>query len=160
MAIEGSNFHSRRTVLAAAAGGIAGLAAGALARPGGVRGTTGDPVLAGGTWDADLPTTFRNTLAGGIGVVGVGSNAGVLGEGMLGAGRGVFGRTEDTAFAGVEGIHMAEGTGVLGLAGGTPTLPAKTGVFGSSDGETPAEDRKSTRLNSSHIQKSRMPSSA
>ena len=28
------------------------------------------------------------------------------------------------------------------------------------DGESPGPDRKSTRLNSSHIQKSRMPSSA
>ena len=37
--------------------------------------------------------------------------------------------------------------------GGEPTFVAATG------GEAP-EDRKSTRLNSSHIQKSRMPSSA
>ena len=141
MAIEGSYSRSRRTVLAAAAGGIAGLAAGALARPGGVLGTTGDPVLAGGTFDADLATTFRNT-ASGAGVAGVGSYAGVTGDGMSGAGRGVLGRTDDTAFGGVEGFHMAGGTGVFGVSGSSPSLPANTGVFGFSDAETPDTSRR------------------
>ena len=49
----------------------------------------------------------------------------------------------------------------LSLVGALAFGPFDTGavLFGKSDG-TIFEDRKSTRLNSSHIQKSRMPSSA
>ena len=43
---------------------------------------------------------------------------------------------------------------VLLVLDGLGDLPREPG------GPTPLEDRKSTRLNSSHIQKSRMPSSA
>ena len=41
---------------------------------------------------------------------------------------------------------------------GSPTLPPVT--ISAKANRDPVEDRKSTRLNSSHIQKSRMPSSA
>ena len=47
----------------------------------------------------------------------------------------------------------------IGSGGGIKQIQAKTVTFGASD--MPLKpDRKSTRLNSSHIQKSRMPSSA
>ena len=40
------------------------------------------------------------------------------------------------------------------------TMDQRNANGGESTGPVPTEDRKSTRLNSSHIQKSRMPSSA
>ena len=46
-------------------------------------------------------------------------------------------------------ILAGEGPGAMLIAGGTDLLP-----------NMKRKDRKSTRLNSSHIQKSRMPSSA
>ena len=67
---------------------------------------------------------------------------------------------------------LNSGAAIFALSRGRPVLAPRTGslpelqaTVGTNwvrlyDGEIDAEDRKSTRLNSSHIQKSRMPSSA
>ena len=59
------------------------------------------------------------------------------------------------------GIHESEGvnTRILGLVGDTSVVDMRH-IMANSIVENVQRDRKSTRLNSSHIEESRMPSSA
>ena len=63
--------------------------------------------------------------------------------------------------ANLEQIREANALGVLDGVTTNPSLMAKEGIKGvENQHKHYIEDRKSTRLNSSHIEESRMPSSA
>ena len=91
-----------------------------------------------------MRSTLRKTRADGIVDFGEGAPVEVFGDD--GAGLEFFDILENFIFA----------VGVIGASGGAIGV-VKLEVRA---GEARVEDRKSTRLNSSHIQKSRMPSSA
>ena len=59
-------------------------------------------------------------------------------------------------------VERGEVVGFLGPngSGKSTTMRMVTGYYSPTSGRVTVGDRKSTRLNSSHIQKSRMPSSA
>lgn len=134
--------RTRRQLIAGGTGAIAGLAAGALARPVPAQAADGKPVVLGETNNEMSETIVSNNsgsdaLSGsatgtGRGLTGVsGTGAGVYGQsgttasGTLPNGFGVHGITDHPVGFGVLGENTAEGTAVAGLGG--------TGVFGGSN---------------------------
>jgi hypothetical protein len=138
--------HSRRAILATAAGGAASLAVGALGRPLAARAAAGDPILAGSANSAASETTLTATTGTAADVValntiGAGQGSGVTGLSPRGAGvlgvsgdtsagpysgndMGVSGRAAGPhAFAGVAG-DSDSGYGVIGTSGGAGVLGA------------------------------------
>ena len=105
-------------------------------RPGGVKVLAGAPVIEKGMVESD----FKELAEAGVSL---------LGEIGLGS---VKGGTEAATMVKWARAHGIQST----IHTGGPSIPGS----GLIDKDVVLEDRKSTRLNSSHIQKSRMPSSA
>jgi hypothetical protein len=139
MSSESIAPSSRRSLLAAAAGGLIAFVAGAMTRPAPTRATDGDAVIVGTSRSATSTTSIYNDMNSNH-VLGIAS---VFGKGVVGtsttttgihgsshSGYGVYGSSNSTA--GTVGYSGASATGVLGYSGtGTlPAAPAKTGVYG------------------------------
>jgi hypothetical protein len=133
-------------------GGVAaamGLALGRFGQPDRAAAATGDPVTAGGTFEADAATTLTNTtsLPSAYALVGnAGAASGV--RGSSDSGDGVHG-TSSTGFGvmgdsnsrnGVVGRSMGSRAGVVGGVGGSITVPDfdfEAGVVGLGETGTP-----------------------
>jgi hypothetical protein len=136
--IETATPRSRRAVLAASAGGLAALAAGALGGAVPVRAANGDVVHVGDDLSGTSFTRITNT-AGGPALAGVGATFGTGVEGDSASGAGVNGHSGSgtgvygTGPIGVSGQSGGGGTGVVGFTGTTtPTPPLNTGIYGES----------------------------
>jgi hypothetical protein len=120
MALDSTLQHaSRRALLASGAGGLLALIAQALARPWAVRATDGQPILAGTTNSATMPTRLDST--GTEGFTATGTAKGL--EGWSPGGTGVRALSDaQTGLLGFSGVPTVENP--------IPAAPAKTGVFG------------------------------
>ncbi len=115
----------RRALLAGAAAAVAGVAAGAVARPLPARAADGDPVLIGQSNSGTGVTSL--TTSGDTGLLGVSRSA--TGVGVLGAAGSETGRT-----AGIRGeAYSPDGMGVFGIA--HVQTGTAYGVFGQSDAD-------------------------
>ena len=167
MTIDTATPRTRRALLFGALGGAL-ASVGIMAKAPPVRaGVDGDVVLdapntGAGTTEISAASSnpaFRVT-GGGVGIQ-VGGDIGVDAGGPLA----VSAVSDGAPGIGVVGWSRVNGNGVIGRStngnAGGPPASADTGIYGvAQDGPGSRGDRKSTRLNSSHIQKSRMPSSA
>jgi hypothetical protein len=132
--------RTRRSLLAAAAAGAAGLAAASLSRPRAVVAATGDPVLAGGNVSADAATkitatTGLSTDVVALNTVGAGLGSGVTGVSPSGAGvLGVSGDTSADAYGGNDVGVSGRAAGVDALAGVSGDSDVGFGVLGTSGG--------------------------
>lgn len=164
MAVETRTPRSRRALLAAAAGGLAALAAQTIGRPAEIRATDGNPVLLGQLQDETLETEIENTTddiaalighgsgARGIGLQGVTSDGvGVRGDagtgtgvyGFSGTGKAVLGHSESGSKPAILGDSGGANTGVQGWSGSgaVPSSPDKVGVFGAAGPDSDAATR-------------------
>ena len=94
------------------------------------------------------------------GVGAIGSGAEVLGGGTTGAGVEAIGSGEGVGVGGVGGVGMTATFGSILAAGALAFFRSSFCCWNASCSLVAPSDRKSTRLNSSHITPSRMPSSA
>jgi hypothetical protein len=127
--------HSRRSILAAALGGLGGLVAARLGQPAALRAATDDPVLAGNANTADAATSVENTTAGGTSLIGHSAGAGVGVQGDAATGSGVVGRSTDDTPTDDFNVESAK-TGVIGTAGDLTNASINTdeiGVYGFAD---------------------------
>lgn len=119
-----SDSRSRRTILAGALGGLAGLALGALGRPAETRAANGETVTVGGSFSGTATTqltvsTMQPAIAG-YSTATTGTSDGVRGEGYAPNGIGVYGiaRADSGPSTGVRGDTFSpSGTGVYGGGG-------------------------------------------
>lgn len=117
MTADPSALCSRRSVLAAALGGLGALVASRIASPDAARAAAGDPVLVDGTHTGTGTTSISSSVADAPAIYGIGA---ATGYGVRGASTG--------------------GVGVLGSIGnaGTAEPPAEVGVYGWADGSSQA----------------------
>lgn len=121
-------LRSRRQVLAAAIGGLAGAAAGALGRPSVAVATDGQPLVVGQNNTASETTVLRNTTTVAPGLI-VETGAASAIHGKANGANGVEGEALGENVAGVWGFS-SEGYGTSGMSNGG------TGVYGSSQSAT------------------------
>jgi hypothetical protein len=162
MAIDTVSPHSRRAILAATLGGIAGTVLARLGGPDTARATNGGAIILGASPSAPFDgigpneangttaiatasgTGFQARSSSGFGLVGNSdSNIGVygashLGDGVYGVSNsniGVFGLSFATNRTAVGGVSGGNSTGVEGYSGPNvlPAAKAKTGVYGYAD---------------------------
>jgi len=139
MAIDGESRTSRRSLLAAALGGLGGLVVSRLGRPDAVAALDGAPALLGTANTSTTETSFENTDTGEASLKGLHADGiGVSGESATGtAVRGAS--TDDTSSdflaqsyrSGV--IGTAGDLGVAGDIGGVALNTDEVGAYGFSD---------------------------
>jgi hypothetical protein len=145
MALDPTTRPSRRTLLAGALGGLAGLVATALGRVAPADAANGQAVTVGNSFQGTSPTAITNSAGDGI----IAGNTWTAGSGLFahatatsGPTYGVFGRSNSASGTGVAGVNYgASGTtrGVYGQASSSSGYgvdgyaPAGTGVRGKSD---------------------------
>jgi hypothetical protein len=136
--IDPASPRSRRAILAAAGGGLAALAAGALAGASPVQAANGDAVTVGGIFTGTVPTIITNTTNG-KNVFEADSTSGPCLVGVSSSSFGVYGQSDSAT--GVVGQSIGVGTGVFGYSSliNTPTAPGDTGVYGLGDHDSAAK---------------------
>jgi hypothetical protein len=117
---DGSPRSSRRSLLAALVGGLAGLLGGSLARPQAAEAAAGDPLIIGQANNAGSSQTILNSAATGASFTLKTTNTATNSTGIFGwtsqtgsnATRGVYGKADGANSDGVQGVNS-------GPAGGT-----------------------------------------
>lgn len=132
MALDTTARPSRRTLLAGALGGVAGLVATALGRIQPAEAANGQAVTVGGTFSGTSPTSITNSA--GDGIIARNTSTGASGlfahaTATTGATFGVFGRSDSTAGVGVGGANY-QGTGTTRGVKGEAASPSGYGVDG------------------------------
>ncbi|HLX34095.1 MAG TPA: hypothetical protein VKR30_02515 [Candidatus Limnocylindrales bacterium] len=144
--IDPASPRSRRAILAAAGGGLAALAAGALAGASPVLAANGDAVTVGGSFAGTSTTVIANTTnattvfeadsTSGTAISASSSSDNAV-EASSSTAIGVLGVS--ATGSGVTGAANNGGNGVFGYSGPSfPTPPGDTGVFGQSDRDAAA----------------------
>ena len=132
MALDTTARPSRRTLLAGALGGVAGLVATALGRIQPAEAANGQAVTVGGTFSGTSPTSITNSAGDGI----IARNTSTSASGLFahatattGATFGAFGRSDSTSGVGVGGANY-QGTGTTRGVKGEAASPSGYGVDG------------------------------
>jgi len=138
MALDTTTPRSRRTMLAAALGGLGALVANALGRPATAQAAAGDTLKIGQSNDSGSSQTVLTSSAGGASFTlkdtAVGGT-GIFGwsSGATGAGRGLYGRADSPTGYGVQAKNNgATGTGAAlqALGGNNTGIDASTASSG------------------------------
>jgi len=119
--------HGRRTILAAAAGGVAAATASLLTRSLPANADDGDIVVVGHGYVSATQTTINKTTSNGAAIRGTASAA-------SGNARGLYGEGDGASGVGVEG-YAGSDTGATTGVKGQSTSQTGAGVYGQSDSD-------------------------
>jgi hypothetical protein len=135
---DGSPRSSRRSLLAALVGGLAGLLGGSLARPQAAEAAAGDPLIIGQANNAGSSQTILNSAATGASFTLKTTNTATNSTGIFGwtsqtgsnTTRGVYGKADGANSDGVQGVNSAAtngtGAGVRAIGNNNHGLVATT----------------------------------